>query len=141
MTAGQHRPGLGYLAQGARHDLLQIPGRQFGRREADQIQADPRLRAHRVDIAQGVGCRYLPVGIGVVNRRCNEIGGGDQGQFIGEFIDPGIIAGIVANQQIIIRSLGQAVEQCTEPDRVDFGRSAAGLGKILQGRFFKQMQK
>jgi hypothetical protein len=78
--------------------------------------------------------------IGVVDRRGDEIGGHHQGQFGADFIDSGIIAGVVADQQIVVFGLGEAVQQFSEPDRVDFCRSAAGLGKTLQGRFPEKIE-
>ncbi len=37
--------------------------------------------------------------------------------------------------------LRQLIKEFTEPDRVDLGRSAAGLGKTQQGRFLKKLFK
>jgi hypothetical protein len=43
------------------------------------------------------------------------------------------------HQEIGVRHLGKLPEQIAEPDRVDFGRSAAGFGKTHQCRFLKQL--
>jgi hypothetical protein len=37
--------------------------------------------------------------------------------------------------------LRELPEKIAEPDRVDFGRSAAGLGKTHQGVFLKQFER
>jgi hypothetical protein len=37
--------------------------------------------------------------------------------------------------------LRELPEKIAEPDRVDFGRSAAGLGKTHQGMFLKQLKR
>jgi hypothetical protein len=46
---------------------------------------------------------------------------------------------VKAHQEIGVIDLGQFLEEFAEPDRVDFGRSAAGLGKAHQCRFLKQL--
>jgi hypothetical protein len=48
---------------------------------------------------------------------------------------------VIAHQQIGIVRHGQTRQQFTEPDRVDFSRSTAGLGQALQGRFLQQFEK
>ena len=44
-------------------------------------------------------------------------------------IDPRIITGIKANEKIGILVLRERGQKLSEPDRVEFGRSPAGLGK------------
>ena len=80
----------------------------------------------------------MTVGKRVVDRGRDEVGGGDDGGFIIELVDAGIIAGVKTNEQVGVLVLGQAFQEFTEPDRVDFCGSSAGLGKALQGRFLKQ---
>ena len=92
------------------------------------------LAAHGVDVAEGVGGRDLAEDIGIVDRRGDEIGGDHDGQVFAEAVDAGVIAGVVSHQQVGVIGLGQTGEKRCEPDRVDFGRSAAGLGEALQGR-------
>lgn len=93
------------------------------------------MTAHGIDIAEGIGGGNLSIDEGVVHRGGDEIGRGHQGQFLAEPVYSGIITGIVAYQEIFILRLGKTVKQGSEPDRVDFGRSAAGLRQVLQGRF------
>jgi len=54
-----------------------------------------------------------------------------------QFINPGIIAGLRANQKARIFVAGQGQQHFIEPDRVDFCGSAAGFGQTGQGRLFE----
>ena len=73
----------------------------------------------------------------VVDRGSDIVGSSDDGGFIAQLVDTGIIAGVKTNEQVGILVLGKAFQEFTEPDRVDFCGSSAGLGKALQGRFLK----
>jgi len=79
----------------------------------------------------------LTIGEGVVDGRCDIVGSGDDGGFIIKLVDTGIIAGIKTNEKVGVLVLWKAFQELTEPDRVDFCGSTAGLGKALQGRFLK----
>jgi hypothetical protein len=65
--------------------------------------------------------------IRIIYRRCDNIGRGDDGRFIREPVDSGIVAGIKADQQVRILVFRQPCNKFSEPDRVDFRRSPAGF--------------
>jgi hypothetical protein len=96
------------------------------------------MAPHGVNIADGVGCRDLSENIGIVYRRRDKVGSHDDGQVIAQTIDPGIVVGFIAYQQVGIIGLGKPRQQRTEPDRVDFSGSSAGFGKVLEGGFLKE---
>ena len=128
MPAGQDRPGLRDLVQSAGDNLVELVGGQFFGWKTDQVEAHFGFAAHGVDIADGVGGGDLAKDVGVVYRRGYEVSRHHDGQVIGEAINPGVVVGFVTHQQIGIIRLRQSRQQCTEPDRVDFCRSAAGFG-------------
>ena len=107
MPSGKDRSGLGDLAQCSGDDAVEVFGRQFLRREADQVQADLGYSTHGVDVADGVGRGDLAVLIGIVNRRRDEIGRDHDGDLARQPVDAGVIAGLVADQQVRIIGPGQ----------------------------------
>ena len=110
---------------------------QFLGRKHDQIEAGDGSSAHGIDVTDGIGCCNLAEGVGIVHRRRDEVCGGDQGDFIREAVDARIITGVKADKKIGILVLRQLGEKRSEPDRVEFCRSTAGLGQAQQGRFLK----
>ena len=135
MAAGEHCAGLGDLVQGTCDNTVQLFGRQLAGWEADKVQAGDWACAHGINVTDGVCRGDLAVGERVVDRGRDEVGGGDDGNLLVQLVDTGIIAGVKTNEQVGILVLGKAFQELTEPDRVDFCGSAAGLGKALQGRF------
>ena len=132
MGSGQHRTGFGDFTERPRYypvkDLrVQLPGG-----EAHEIQAGHRPASHGVHVAEGVGGGDLPEQIGIVDRRRDEIRRHHQGDVIAESVDAGVIAGLVADEEIRILLLRQLRQQLGEPDRAHFGRSAAGLCQPCQ---------
>ena len=137
MAAGEHCPGLGDLVQGTGDNAVELFGRKFPRGKADKVQAGDWASAHGINVTDGVCRGDLAVGERVVDRGRDVVGGGDDGNLLGQLVDTGIIAGIKTNEQVGILVLGKAFQEFTEPDRVDFCCSSAGLGKALQGRFIE----
>jgi hypothetical protein len=137
VAAGEHCPGLGDLVQGTGNNAVELFGRQFPGGEADKVQAGDRAGTHGINVTDGVGRGDLAVGERVIDRGCDEVGGGDDGDFLAQLVDTGVIAGVKTNEQVGILVLGKAFQKFTEPDRVDFCGSSAGLGEALQGRFIE----
>ena len=127
------------FAEGPCYDLMKDLRLQFLGIKHDQIEAGDGSSAHSVDITDRIGCCNLAEGVGIVHRRHDEVCGGDQGDFIREAIDARIITGVKADEKIGILVFRQLSQKAPEPDRVEFGRSPAGLGQAHQGRLLKQL--
>jgi len=70
----------------------------------------------------------LTENVGIVYRRRDNVGCGDDGRFIREPVDTGIVAGVKPDQQVGVLIFRQPCDKFSEPDRVDFCRSPARLG-------------
>ena len=110
---------------------MQLFGGKFLGGKPNQVDAGHRFSSHRVNIADRIGSRNLPIEKRVRHGRRDKIGGRDDRNFIRQFIDTCIIARVETNQEIGIVILGKRLQQFTEPDRVDFCRSSTRLGKTL----------
>jgi hypothetical protein len=137
VAAGEHRPGLGDLVQGTCDNAVQLFRRKFPRGEADKVQAGDWASAHGINVTDGVCRGDLAVGEWVVDRGRDVVSSGDDGNLLGKLVDTGIVAGVKTNEQVGVLVLWKAFQEFTEPDRVDFCGSSAGLGKALQGRFIE----
>ena len=77
----------------------------------------------------------------IVHRRRDKVGGHHQGRVAGQLIDPGVVAGLQAHQKPRLLVSWQGEQHFIEPDRVDFGCSAAGFGQSGQGRLLERVHE
>ena len=100
------------LQDGAKH--IQ---RDFGRGEHHQVQHQQRRSAHRVDIAQRIGCRDLPKLIPTAAHWREEIGGENQGRLIVQPVHTGIVVRLDTYHQIGVRDHGQLGQDLSQLHR------------------------
>ena len=63
--------------------------------DAEQVHGKPRFSPHGIDIAECVGCRNLPKGIGIIYDRREEVHSLDHRQLVANLVDTGIIATVI----------------------------------------------
>ena len=129
VAAGQYSPRLCDFVQSTGYDLVHDLRFQFLRGKRNQVEAGNGGSAHGVHVTDGIGSSDLAELKGVVHRRRDVVGGHDQGDFVRQFVDPGIVTGFHAHQQAGIFVRWQRQQHFVEPDRVDFSCSAAGFGQ------------
>ena len=72
--------------------------RQFIERHADHGEREYRLRAHGVDIRNGIGRRDAPEVVWIVDYGCKKIRGGNDGLVVVQAIHRRVVAGLDADQ-------------------------------------------
>lgn len=85
----------------ALHDFCHNVHRQASR-ETDQIHRQRRVAAHRVNIAEGIGCRNLTKGIWVVHDWREKVHGLHDRQVISNLIDQSVVAGVKTYDQFFV---------------------------------------
>ena len=128
VTARQHRPGLVYLIVAAPQDL---PGHVLGKvpGDAHHVHAGLRRSAHGVDVGQGVGCRHLAEGVGVIHDGREEIHRLHEGQLVVYSVDARVVALIESHEKVGIALHGDAVQNFSENSRSEFGPSSCAACK------------
>ena len=91
VTAQHGNPGFASLFGAAADDLLDQACLQKLARERKQVQREQRLRAHRVQVGQGVGGANSPEVVRVIHDRREEVQRHDQGAVAGDLVDSGIV--------------------------------------------------
>ena len=101
VSAGNDGSGFLDLVRAALHDFCHNVHRQAGRK-ANQIHRQRRVAAHRINIAQGVGCRNLTKGVRVVHDGREKVHRLHNRQIISNLIDQSVVAGVKAYNQLFI---------------------------------------
>ena len=99
MPARDQRARLAHLLRAAAQNLGQNLGIEVVG-EADEVQGEERVAAHGVDVAEGVGGGDGAEGIGIVHHRREEIRRGNDGLFVIQAIDGGIIGVAQPHEQV-----------------------------------------
>ncbi len=94
--------GLRDFIERTGHDTVKDVGIQFFRRKCHQIKTCHRPAAHGIHVTDRICCGNLTEKIRIVYRRCDNVGRGDDGRFVRESVDTGIVTGIKADQQVWI---------------------------------------
>ena len=81
-----------HIAQEVVREFLGVP--------AHEVEPEERSAAHRVDVADSIrGSDPAPVAR-IVDHRCDEVGGDDEGALVREAVDRGIVAAGRPNEQV-----------------------------------------
>ena len=125
VSAREDAPRFGHLFGTAAQDLAQDV-QVHALREADQIQGRLHLAAHRIDIAEGVGCGDLPKGIGVIDHGRKKIHRLHQCKVIGDAVDRRVVLAVIADQQVWVPLAARKLFQnAAQHPRAEFGGAAA----------------
>ena len=106
--------------------------------ESQQVQAREWPSPHRIHVTEGVCRSNLTEESRIISGWSDKVSCGDYRLGIVELIDPSVITRFKTNQQMWVSLLRQGREQIFQPDRVEFGRSAAGFREAGQRRFSKE---
>ena len=99
VPARQNTAGFRYFFGTAAQDLAQdVQIHAF--RETNEIQSCFHLAAHGVDIAQRVGRRDLPEGIGVIHHRRKKVHGLHERHVFRDAVDGCIIPAVIPHQKV-----------------------------------------
>ena len=98
---------------------------------ADDGQCHQWLAAHGIDIGERVGGGDAAEVVGIIDDRHEEIGGGDDGLFVVDAVDGGIVGRFGAHQQVGEELGRQAApgQQGREDARGDLAAAAATVGE------------
>ena len=99
--------GLGYLVVSALEYALYRVERQLSVRESQKVHGELRLAAHRVYVAQSVGCCDLPEHVRVVYDRREEIHCIDHCYVVGQLVDAGVVAAFESDEYVRVAYLRQ----------------------------------
>ena len=129
MAAGDDDAGLiGFLVAAAQHLVDHLLGHLRG--HGHDIECDLWGGAHGVNIADGVCCGDLPEHVGIIHNGREEIQRLHNGQIIAYLINGGVVAGIVAHQQVFILYRGDALQDLAQHSRAYLGAAAPAGGKF-----------
>ena len=103
---------------------------RHGFRDAQQIERDTRLAAHRVHIGQGVCRRDLPEQIRIVCDWREKVHSLHERKVIRYPVNRGVVAFVKADQQIGVGVHFQTVQQAGERARADFRAAARAAGEL-----------
>ena len=96
VAPGDGAAGLDGLIMSAQEDFMdRFQGQAVG--HAQQVHGHRGTSAHGVHIAQRVGGGDLAEQVGIVYDRGKKVHGMDCRDLIGDFINAGVVAGIIAN--------------------------------------------
>ena len=124
MSACQDAASFSHLIRATLEDLVDVLERKMLQGNANHVHRGDWKPPHCVDIRERVcGCD-LPVGIGVVNNRSEEIQGLHQGELFAEPVDSGIVRGRSSYQEILIFDLGQPAQNLRKVGLAELGGSA-----------------
>ena len=107
----------------AGQDRAQDLGAEPLDRERHDVQTGQRPSPHRVDVAEGVGRGDPAEVVRVVDDGREKVDRLDQGQIVAEAVDPGVVAGGVADQNVGVRDGWQAAQDLRQVGGADFTRS------------------
>ena len=111
---------------------------QFVGWESQQVQAREWPSPHRIHVTESVCRSNLTEESWIVGGWSDKVSRSDYRLGIVELIDSSVVTRFKTDQQIWISLLRQGREQILQPDRVEFGRSAAGFREAGQRRFLKE---
>ena len=129
VAAGQDAPGLRDLVGAAPEDLVDELEREVLERDADDVHGGDRAAAHGVDVGERVGGRDLPVEVGVVDDRREEVDGLDEGAVGVEPVDGGVVGGGGSDEEVVIRKLREVAQDLREGGLPELGGSSGAGGQ------------
>ena len=128
VTPGKDRAGFVHFIVAAPQDL---PGHFLGKAPGDahDVHAGLRCSSHGVDVGQGVGCRHLAEGVGVIHDGREEIHRLHEGQLVVYSVDARVVALIESHEKVGIALHGNAVQNFSENSRSEFCPSSCAACK------------
>ena len=102
---------------------------------AHDVEAELRLAAHGINIAEGIGRRDLPVKEGIVHNRRKKVRGLDQCPFLVQKINAGVITFVIAYQQTIIGMGSEALQKPGQGAGTHLGTAACTDRQLRQFHF------
>ena len=125
-------PASAHFVQPAAEDLPQDFIRELARGKSHDRKRGDGPPAHRVDVAQRVGGGDLSEGVGVVDRRRENVDGLHQGRLLVQQVDPGVVPGRHSDQDPRVGMRGQPAEDPLQGGLIDFRRAAGTLRPLGQ---------
>ena len=131
MPAGDDRPRLVGLGVAAPQDLVyRVLVHGFG--QAHDVQRGAGLAAHGVHVAQGIGRRDLAEEIWVIHDGREKVRGLHQGHLVGDYIDAGIVAFVVAHDEPGVVVGFKALQHAGQRARAHLGPAARAAGQLCK---------
>ena len=105
---------------------------QFIVRVSDEIQDGFRFAAHGVHVAQGIGGRDLAEHVWIVDDRWKEVDRLDDGQFVRQLVDAGIVVGFSPDKHMSVGVLRQMAQNLSDPLRGNLAGSTRTRRVVCQ---------
>ena len=105
--------------------------------EGHQVDRHQGLRAHRIDVAQGIRRRDGAEGVGVIDDGREEVGGDHQGEVGSKLVDRSVIAGLQPDQDVgVVEPCGQVAQDLSQVFRTDLAGSTRTVRPLREPHFF-----
>ena len=135
MAAGDGDAGLGADRSAALQDFAGHLDRQFVERHAEDGERHDRRAAHGIDIGDRIGRGDAAEIMGVVDHRHEEIGGRDHAGLVVDLPDGGVVAGLGADEQLLVGTGGRVVgQQLLQHGGCELAAAAAAMRQAGQAR-------
>ena len=134
MTSNDGYTGFLRLVGRTFENLRQQVEREPLARPSHQIQSDLRIRAHRIDVAEGIRCGDRPPDIWVIDDRREEVDGLNQSKVICDPINGGVVGRVETEEDVWIvapRVLFESTQDLRELRRPELA-SSAGAVRVLR---------
>ena len=108
------------------------------RRNTEDVQSQPGLSSHGVDIREGIGSGDLAKKVGIVGNGREEVHRLHQCQVIGYLVDGGVITFVKAHQKVGVIVDFDAVQQLRQHAGTHLGTAAGTFGQFCQLYFARR---
>ncbi len=100
MPTGDNKAALVRNVLASEQDVAEEVVREFLGVPAHEVESEQRSAAHRVDVADGIRSSNPTPVARIVDHRRDEVGGDDEGAFVREAVDRGIVAAGRPDEQV-----------------------------------------
>ena len=101
-------------------------------RNTEDVQSQPGISSHGVDIREGIGSGDLAKKVGIVGNGREEVHGLHQGQLARDLVDRGVITLIKAYQQVGVPADLDAIQKLGEHACPHFSPTAGAACQLRQ---------
>ena len=108
--------------------------RQSLARPGDEVQREDRRGSHRVHVGQRVGGGDAPPVVGVVDDRCEEVGGEDEREVVTEAVDGGVVGRVQADDQVRVVGRLETADESEDRAQVVRGELAGAARAVGEAR-------
>ena len=127
VTSYEGYPRLLQFGEASPKDLFQDRKRESLYREGREIKSREGGSSHGVDITQRIRGGDLSEGKGVIDNRSEKVDGLNQGEVVGQLIDPRVVRGLYPNQNLRMFGDREFLQNLVQILRTDLRGSARFL--------------